>query len=89
MGILYGALLGAFAYFFQAPHSLLGAVVGAALCISVLLAGILGAVFPLLFHRLGVDPAVATGPFVMTVVDFSSIAAYLVLLSAFLISPIA
>jgi magnesium transporter len=89
MGILYGALLGAFAYFFQSPHSLLGAVVGAALCISVLLAGLLGAFFPLLFHRLGVDPAVATGPFVMTVVDFLSIAAYFVLLGAFLLSPLA
>ena len=50
------------------------------LAVSILLAigsaaGI-GAVIPLAFQRVGVDPAIATGPFVTTVVDLLGIVIY-------------
>lgn len=85
LGLFYGALLAVFTHVLGVPHPMLGGVVGASLCISILLAGLLGAIFPLLFSRLGVDPAVATGPFVTTVVDFLSNTTYFLLLTAFIL----
>jgi magnesium transporter len=46
-----------------------GILVGLALVASMTLAAFVGAVVPLVFARLHIDPAVATGPFVTTSVD--------------------
>ena len=78
-----GALLGAlcavgaagFAYLIQsnAPFAL---VVGSALFLAIVLASLSGATMPVLFDRLGVDPAVAAGPIVTTVSDLTGILIY-------------
>ena len=39
-------------------------------------AAVVGAGLPLIFHRLAIDPAVATGPFVTTAVDVAGILIY-------------
>ena len=44
-------------------------VVSAGMFSSMMIAAVLGTLLPLLFTRLGVDPAVASGPFVTTSVD--------------------
>ena len=48
----------------------------AALLISMLLSGIFGASIPLLLKRVGVDPAVASGPFITTVNDLVAVVTY-------------
>lgn len=59
-------------------HSLLiGLLVGTAICCSILVATIAGSFIPLLIHKLGIDPAVASGPFITTLNDITSILIYL------------
>lgn len=48
----------------------------AALLISMLLSGIFGASIPLILKRVGVDPAVASGPFITTVNDLVAVVTY-------------
>lgn len=47
----------------------LGLVVGSALAITTIIAVSLGGVIPLLMRRLGVDPAIASGPLLTTISD--------------------
>ena len=51
-------------------------VVGASLFLVVLLAAVNGACIPLAFQRLGIDPAVASGPLVTTSNDITGILIY-------------
>ncbi|SOB91743.1 Mg2+ transporter MgtE [Ureibacillus xyleni] len=75
-GIVCGIVVVAIIFFWK--HSLLiGLLVGAAICCSILVATIAGSFIPLLIHKLGVDPAVASGPFITTLNDVTSILIYL------------
>lgn len=49
---------------------------GTALLVSMLLSSIIGTTVPILFKRLGVDPAVASGPLITTVNDLVAVTAY-------------
>ncbi len=49
---------------------------GAALLAAMLLSSIVGTIVPILFKRLGVDPAVASGPLITTVNDLVAVTAY-------------
>ncbi|MBP7147827.1 MAG: magnesium transporter [Acidobacteria bacterium] len=46
-----------------------GIVIGASLALSMMLATLMGVTIPLLLHRLGIDPALSTTPFVTTTMD--------------------
>jgi magnesium transporter len=59
-------------------------VVGGALLTVILVAATLGTVMPFLLRRMGVDPAVAQGPFVTTLNDILGILVYLGLATLFL-----
>jgi magnesium transporter len=52
------------------------AVVGVSLFFAILLASLNGATIPLIFERLGIDPAVASGPLVTTSNDITGIIIY-------------
>ncbi len=54
----------------------LGITAGLALAIVILLAGMLGASAPLLLHRLGVDPTLATGPIITTCNDIIGVTVF-------------
>jgi len=56
---------------------MLGLVVGVAIGFSMSIAAILGGVLPLLFARIRIDPAVASGPFLTTAIDVIGLAIYL------------
>ncbi|MGD2114236.1 MAG: magnesium transporter [Acidobacteriota bacterium] len=58
------------------------AVVGCAMMIALVLASLNGATIPILFERLGVDPAIASGPLVTTSNDITGILIYFGLASA-------
>lgn len=53
-----------------------GLSVGFALSVAILIAASLGTAIPIGLNRIGVDPAVATGPFVTTALDVLGILAY-------------
>ncbi|MBM3276495.1 MAG: magnesium transporter [Candidatus Handelsmanbacteria bacterium] len=55
---------------------LLGGCVGLAMFSSITLASLLGALLPFLFRRVGVDPAVASGPLITTLNDGLSLLVY-------------
>ncbi len=62
----------------------LALVVGSALASVILVAATLGTVMPFLLRRLGIDPAVAQGPFVTTLNDILGILVYLGLATLFI-----
>ncbi|OGQ17922.1 MAG: magnesium transporter [Deltaproteobacteria bacterium RIFCSPHIGHO2_02_FULL_40_11] len=73
-GLIYGVIVGAYANIqYGASLHYLGLVVGGALGISMALAALIGSVLPLLFERTHIDPALSTGPFVISVVDVFSV----------------
>ena len=73
LGIVYGVFLGAAAYFIYPDNSYLSIVVGLAMWTSMVLSAAVGTLMPIVLFRSGVDPAVATGPFVTTSVDIMGI----------------
>ena len=46
------------------------------MCISVMIAAVMGTLLPLVFMRINIDPAIAAGPFITTVVDTASLIIY-------------
>lgn len=54
-------------------------VVGAAMAVAILVAASLGIALPFTFRRLGVDPAIASGPLVTTMNDVLSVTVYMCL----------
>ena len=52
-------------------------VVGTAVAFAITVAGTLGTLLPLMFHKMGIDPAVSAGPFVTVLNDLICIAIYL------------
>ena len=72
VGLLNGCALGvllAIAAFLWQGSPLLGAVVGAALCLNTIIAVSIGGTVPLFLKRLKADPAIASGPVLTTVTD--------------------
>lgn len=57
--------------------SQLAIAVGAAMTSAILVAGFLGIALPFTFRRLGVDPAIASGPLVTTTNDIVSVSIYM------------
>ena len=76
LGLIYGLLLGAGACLWYMSAGL-GVVVGVALLASMGIGAILGGLLPLLFARLRIDPAVASGPFLTTAIDVVGLVIYL------------
>lgn len=54
----------------------LAALVGISILVSLIVATLAGSLVPLLMHRLHIDPAVASGPFITTINDLISIIIY-------------
>jgi magnesium transporter len=79
-GIALGACLGAIGFvlvMFGTEHGArFGAVVASSLVLVVLVGTVVGSMLPLLLHRVGLDPAVASSPFVASIVDVTGIVVY-------------
>jgi len=79
IGLTLGLILGTFGLlraFWMQKDPLLSIAVGAALVVTVTLATISGAFFPLLLRKVKLDPAVAAGPFITTVIDIAGLIIY-------------
>lgn len=77
LGLICGLGIGIAARFWPKATPALGLVVGVAMFIALTVATTFGALLPALFKRLNIDPAVAAGPFITTVIDVAAIAIYL------------
>jgi magnesium transporter len=75
LGLLYGILVGSIAHF-GLNQGLLAISVGLGILCSMTLAALSGALMPMLFAKMRIDPAVATGPFVTTAIDIVSVFFY-------------
>jgi magnesium transporter len=83
IGVTVAASLVAVSYWLN--HDLyLSMVLGTAMLLVVLMASMVGTGVPLVLNRLGIDPAVATGPFITTSNDLFGLAIYLGLASLML-----
>jgi magnesium transporter len=82
-GLVCGIVVVGLVYFWQ-DNLLIGLLVGAAILTSIFVATISGSFIPLLIHRMKIDPAVASGPFITTLNDLISIIIYLGLATLFL-----
>jgi magnesium transporter len=75
-GLLFGLVMaGVAALWFGVP--MLGAVIGLAMLLTLVAAALGGILIPMALERLGVDPALASGPFVTTVTDVVGFFAFL------------
>ncbi|MGO1057992.1 magnesium transporter [Planococcus sp. FY231025] len=82
-GLVCGVVVVGLVYFWKG-ELLIGLLVGTAVAGSIFVATLAGSFIPLLIHRLKIDPAVASGPFITTLNDIISILIYLGLATTFL-----
>ncbi len=78
-GIVLGACLGAIGFvraLMWGNTTTLAAVVALTLVMVVLVGSVVGAMLPLVFKRLGFDPALASSPFVASLVDVTGLVIY-------------
>jgi len=54
----------------------LGMVIGLAMCAAITVANLAGSLIPMLMSSFGFDPAVASGPFISTLSDLTSVLIY-------------
>jgi magnesium transporter len=80
VALLNGFVLGGFVFlvvvFLYGFEPVFGITVGFALFCVVLLSSFMGTVTPLVLHRYGINPAIASGPFITTTNDLLGLAVY-------------
>lgn len=82
MGVACGLILTVVGWAWH--QGFLGMVVGASLIIAFFVSTSMATIMPIVLKRMGVDPAVAAGPFVTTANDITGITIYLTLATLFL-----
>lgn len=75
LGVIYALLIGSVAHV-QFDTLRLALAVGLAVLSSMSVAALVGSLVPMVFARINIDPAVATGPFVTTAIDIISVYFY-------------
>ena len=88
MGLVNGALLavmalgflGVYIHFFKAyawgQAFLLSGCVGISLIVAMVISSLVGTVIPMLFHKIHIDPAVASGPLITTINALVAVVVY-------------
>jgi magnesium transporter len=76
LGLAFAITLGGYALLRWSDTPLIGLSIAVALFMIVVVAAAVGTLVPLTLNRLGVDPAVATGPFVTSSIDFVAAMVY-------------
>ncbi|MFJ8267565.1 magnesium transporter [Peribacillus asahii] len=82
-GAICGVVVTGIVYVWQ-QDLLLGALVGASIFITLIVATLAGSLVPLFMHKMKIDPAVASGPFITTINDIISILIYFGLATTFM-----
>lgn len=80
LGILSLVFLGLYIVFFKGYSSasafLISGCVGVSLLLAMIVSSLVGTLVPLFFHKIKVDPAVASGPLITTVNDLVAVITY-------------
>ena len=83
LGVICSAVVGLGAMLWQA-NPVYGVVVGVSLFVAVMVASVFGVLIPIVFEKMGVDPAVAAGPLVTTSNDITGVLIYFGLATLFI-----
>ncbi len=80
LGVCSMILIGLYIMIFKGKTAILAFgvsfCIGAALILAMLISSAVGTVIPLFFKKIGIDPAVASGPLITTVCDLVSVVTY-------------
>ena len=82
-GTTCGVLITLIIYFWKG-ELFLGMLVGVSIMATLTVATLSGSVIPIIMHRLKIDPAVASGPFITTLNDIISILIYFGIATSFM-----
>lgn len=63
----------------------LGMVIGFSMVAAIIVANLAGSLIPILMDKIGVDPAVASGPFISTLSDLTSVMIYFTIARLFIV----
>jgi len=89
LGVLSLAFLGIYIKMFKGyalgAAFMISGCVGASLLLAMIISSMVGTLVPLFFHKIKVDPAVASGPLITTVNDLVAVVTYYGLAWVFLI----
>ena len=80
LGMIYGVALAAASLWIFGDTDL-GVIVGLTILTNMTGAAVIAIVLPMVFHRIGADPAIATGPFVTTAIDILGVSNYFLIAS--------
>jgi len=83
LGLIYGSALGLVGWFLFGDIDL-GLIVGLTIFGNMSGAAVIAIILPIIFHKIGSDPAIATGPFVTTSIDILGVGNYFLIASFFL-----
>ena len=80
LGIMALALLGIYIHLFKG-YTWIGAFgisgcVGISLLVAMVISSLVGTVIPMFFHKIKIDPAVASGPLITTINDLVAVVTY-------------
>jgi len=84
LGTVYGVFSGVVGWFWSGWSLGFGLAVGLSMLSAMVIAVTVGALLPLFFAKVKIDPAVSTGPFVTSAVDVLGLLAYFVISSLIL-----
>ena len=85
IGLIFGILVTLVTWGWQ-NNVQLGVIVGVAMALNMTIATMIGTCTPLMLKKVGIDPAVASGPVIATTIDVIGLAVYLTLVTWYLIS---
>lgn len=83
IGLVAALTIGILSYFLYG-NFILSAIISVSLLITLSLSTVIGATIPSLFDKIGIDPAVASGPFITTINDTCALVIYFGLATYFI-----
>ncbi len=83
IGAICGVIVGTTASFWK-TNSLIGMALASSMALTIIVSALIGLGLPLLFKRLKIDPAIASGPLVLAICDIQTLFVYFNVSSAIL-----
>ena len=75
IGTICGTIVGLVASYWKLSR-LTGLAIGASLALTISLSALIGLLLPLIFKRVKIDPAIASGPLVLAICDLQTLILY-------------